>query len=58
MSSVVPEAATLAGTTDETPSLDWLKADLLSYANVRGLAVSSSMTKAEILAVIEAAQEA
>lgn len=55
MSSVVPEAATLAGTTDSAPSLDWLKSELLAYATERGLAVSSSMTKADILAVIEAA---
>ena len=37
------------------PSADWLKADLLAYALDRGLAVSESMTKAQILAVIEAA---
>ena len=37
------------------PSADWLKADLLAYARDLGLAVSESMTKAQILAVIEAA---
>ena len=37
------------------PSLDWLKADLLVYALDLGLEVSGSMTKAQILAVIEAA---
>lgn len=38
------------------PSEDWLKADLLEFALSVGLDVSASMTKAEILAAIRAAE--
>lgn len=40
--------------TDEDPSMEWLKADLVEYAEARGLDVDG-MTKREILDAIEAA---
>jgi len=35
------------------PSMDWLKAELLAWAEENGLAVDASNTKAEILDAIE-----
>lgn len=41
------------GLAADTPSMSWLKADLLTYAQALGLEVTESMTKPEILAAIE-----
>lgn len=43
------------GLAADTPSMSWLKSDLLAYAQGRGLEATESMTKPEILAAIEAA---
>lgn len=43
------------GLAADTPSVSWLKADLLTYAQALGLEVTESMTKPEILTAIEAA---